>query len=185
MAIPDFLQKFVNTVEPEPPEPLHLASTAVPLSEGKGPVRVYSRILDTEVCVIPDDWEQEMDAPSYTHSELERLNQFNVSAEELRDIHRIREELGGEIVDPEDGILEKDWKARVQRRLDQLFKKYRHSPAPTRDEEERSNYVYTAPEAEGWSTHRWGQPEPVGRGIDEAAAVEDLYLKESKDGEEK
>ena len=64
------------------------------------PVHIYSRILGTEIWVVPDGWTGELDGPIYTDSEVRELDRLQVTAEELRVIHRAKIELDGDVVGP-------------------------------------------------------------------------------------
>ena len=65
-----------------------------------GAVHIYSRILDTEIWVVPDGWTGELDGPVYTDSEIRELERLQVTAKELRVIHRAKIGLDGDVMRP-------------------------------------------------------------------------------------
>ncbi len=75
------------------------------------------------------------------------------------------------------------WRARQHRKFQRLFRKPWKTPPKTWDtlpEVSAIVYVVPDPESDGWVAHRWGQPLPVGRGIEQVAAVMDLHEKERR-----
>ena len=81
----------------EPPSAGFSAENPPPVAK---PVHIYSRILNTDLWVVPDGWTGELDGPIYTDSEVRELDRLQVTAEELRVIHRAKIELDGDVVGP-------------------------------------------------------------------------------------
>jgi hypothetical protein len=78
-----------------------------PLSLGQvdGPLKIRSRLLDTEIWLVPEGYGgPPLDAPAYTTAECRLLVALQPDALQLRAIHLVKEHLGGELVeggDPE------------------------------------------------------------------------------------
>jgi len=60
-------------------------------------VHIHSRLLDTDLWVVPDGWVGELDGPVYTDSEIRHLDKLNVTPDELRLIHAAKMAIDGEL----------------------------------------------------------------------------------------
>ena len=63
------------------------------------PFAIRSRILDTEVWIIPAGWTEQVPGPAYTHAEVAILDRQTVTPDSLRAVHLVRVAIDGEIVD--------------------------------------------------------------------------------------
>ena len=50
--------------------------------------------------IVPDDWVGELGGPTYSGSEVRELDRLEVTADELRVIHRTKIKLDGDVVCP-------------------------------------------------------------------------------------
>jgi hypothetical protein len=135
---------------------------------------IYSHILDTELWIVPDGWEGELDGQVYTDSEIHELDGCQVTTEELRTLHRTKVELDGEIMRLSEA--------------DQLLQ--------TIDPFDRDNYPgvgkvvelpdldyegrYTAHRAGSWPPEAIGHGDTVLEAVDELLALEDLESAEPR-----
>lgn len=75
-----------------------------PLSLGQvdGPLKIYSRLLDTELWLVPEGYRgPPLDAPAYTAAECRLLVALQLDAAQLRALHLVKEHLAGELVEDE------------------------------------------------------------------------------------
>lgn len=76
-----------------------------PLSLGQvdAPLKIRSRLLDTEIWLVPEDYGgPPLDAPAYTAAECRLLVALKLEAPQLRALHLVKEHLAGELVEAEE-----------------------------------------------------------------------------------
>jgi hypothetical protein len=147
---------------------------SAPTTISNGLLQIRSRILDTEVWVVPDGWTGELDGPTYTDSEIRELVRLQPIPEELRAIHRTKVQLDGKVMRLSEA--------------DQLLQ--------TIDPFDRDNYLgvgkvvelpdldyegrYTAHRVGSWPPEAIGHGDTVLEAVDELLALEDLESTEPR-----
>jgi len=75
-----------------------------PLSLGQvdGPLKIHSRLLGTEIWLVPEGYSgPPLDAPAYTAAECRLLVELKLEADQLRALHLVKEHFAGELMEGE------------------------------------------------------------------------------------
>ena len=79
-----------------------MAPAPLSLGQVKGPLKIHSRLLDTELWLVPEGYAgPALDAPVYTAAECRLLVALQPSAGQLQAIDLVKEQLAGELVEDE------------------------------------------------------------------------------------
>jgi len=99
VSIPDFLMRFRPQLVEDEANLVGVDNLgAKPKDNLSDPPRhIYSRLLDTDLWVVPDGWTGELQGPVYTGSEIRELDRLQATPDELRKIHAAKMVIDGEI----------------------------------------------------------------------------------------
>jgi hypothetical protein len=67
-------------------------------AEEDAPAHIHSKILKTDIWIVPDGWVGELDGVVYSDAEVRELDRLQPTNEELWQIHMAKIELVGEVV---------------------------------------------------------------------------------------